>query len=399
MYHFDNPDLPTLQPWVLRRPSRRRSASSPSATPTSTGSTSTGQQLPYIDRLILEVVDGKLIPVKTGAGETDLQAPRPRLQGLHLPQGERGPQRADDAAVARPRAAPIWRSIPTSTPPTRSGAGCSATCASAARCRSASTATRSARSSISASAIAGNNTVLPESPLYRPEYRYALRRVRPGRGQPPARRDRPDKRDDDGVRLLPDGRPMDLIVETSGEDNEQTDVLELVDRELARDRHQGLHQALGPADDAQPRLCRRGPDVDVVRHRQRRADRRHGPLRLRPDHPAPAAMAEMGPVLRDQRPGRRAAGSARGQAAARSCTTTGARRRTTEERREIWHEMLDDLQRAGATRSAWSPACCSRSRADERLRNLPEEAIFNWEPHGQFGIYLPDTFWFEDGTE
>ena len=31
-----------------------------------------GQQLPYIDRVILEVVDSKLIPVKTGAGETDL---------------------------------------------------------------------------------------------------------------------------------------------------------------------------------------------------------------------------------------------------------------------------------------------------------------------------------------
>ena len=29
------------------------------------------------------------------------------------------------------------------------------------------------------------------------------------------------------------------------------------------------------------------------------------------------------------------------------------------------------------------------------LRNLPEEAIFNYEPHGQFGIYLLDTFWYD----
>jgi peptide/nickel transport system substrate-binding protein len=35
--------------------------------------------------------------------------------------------------------------------------------------------------------------------------------------------------------------------------------------------------------------------------------------------------------------------------------------------------------------------------AHEDLRNLPDEAIFNWEPGAQFGIYRPDTFWFENG--
>ena len=29
-----------------------------------------------------------------------------------------------------------------------------------------------------------------------------------------------------------------------------------------------------------------------------------------------------------------------------------------------------------------------------KLRNLPEEAIFNWEPQGQIGIYRPDTFFY-----
>ena len=37
-----------------------------------------------------------------------------------------------------------------------------------------------------------------------------------------------DKRRDDGTRLLPDGRPMEIVVEASGEDNEQSDVLEIV---------------------------------------------------------------------------------------------------------------------------------------------------------------------------
>jgi peptide/nickel transport system substrate-binding protein len=29
------------------------------------------------------------------------------------------------------------------------------------------------------------------------------------------------------------------------------------------------------------------------------------------------------------------------------------------------------------------------------LRNLPEDGVWNWEPGAQFGIYKPDTFWFE----
>ena len=29
------------------------------------------------------------------------------------------------------------------------------------------------------------------------------------------------------------------------------------------------------------------------------------------------------------------------------------------------------------------------------LRNLPDEAVYNWEPGAQFGIYRPDTFWFD----
>ena len=36
------------------------------------------------------------------------------------------------------------------------------------------------------------------------------------------------KRDARGLRLLPDGRPMEIIVDTAGESTEETDVLELV---------------------------------------------------------------------------------------------------------------------------------------------------------------------------
>ena len=29
------------------------------------------------------------------------------------------------------------------------------------------------------------------------------------------------------------------------------------------------------------------------------------------------------------------------------------------------------------------------------LRNVPEEGIFNWDPGAQFGIYRPETFWWD----
>jgi peptide/nickel transport system substrate-binding protein len=70
---------------------------------------------------------------------------------------------------------------------------------------------------------------------------------------------------------------------------------------------------------------------------------------------------------------------------------------TTEARREIWHQMLEiyseQVYTIGIIAGVPQPVV-----ADQDLRNLPEEAIFNWEPGAQFGIYRPDTFWFENGA-
>ena len=69
---------------------------------------------------------------------------------------------------------------------------------------------------------------------------------------------------------------------------------------------------------------------------------------------------------------------------------------TTEARREIWHQILEiyseQVFSIGIIAAVPQPVV-----ADEDLRNLPDEAIFNWEPGAQFGIHRPDTFWFDDG--
>ncbi|MCY4222120.1 MAG: ABC transporter substrate-binding protein, partial [Thiotrichales bacterium] len=72
-YKNTNPDLPSLQPWVntTAPPSQRFvSVRNPYFHRVDTN----GRQLPYIDRVVVNIADGKLVPAKTGAGESDLQA-------------------------------------------------------------------------------------------------------------------------------------------------------------------------------------------------------------------------------------------------------------------------------------------------------------------------------------
>src|SRR5690606_35795697 len=72
------------------------------------------------------------------------------------------------------------------------------------------------------------NTVLPESPLFRPEYAAAYAAFDPQAADRLLDEAGLDKRDEDGLRLLPDGRPAHLVIESAGESTLETDVLELV---------------------------------------------------------------------------------------------------------------------------------------------------------------------------
>ncbi|NQV80613.1 MAG: ABC transporter substrate-binding protein, partial [Alphaproteobacteria bacterium] len=73
LYKFDNPDLPTLQPWmnITRPPANRFEAvRNPYYHRIDEG----GHQLPYIDRIFMSQASAQLIPAKAGSGEVDLQA-------------------------------------------------------------------------------------------------------------------------------------------------------------------------------------------------------------------------------------------------------------------------------------------------------------------------------------
>jgi len=64
-------------------------------------------------------------------------------------------------------------------------------------------------------------------------------------------------------------------------------------------------------------------------------------------------------------------------------------------RREIWEKMLDlhtnYVFSIGLTAGVRQPVVVSN-----RLHNVPTNGIYNWDPGAHFGIYQPDTFWFDE---
>src|SRR5215469_12247416 len=73
MYRADNRDLPSLDPWVLKTkfPASRLVFD---RNPYYYRVDGAGHQLPYIDRVVISIASSEIIPAKTGAGESDLQA-------------------------------------------------------------------------------------------------------------------------------------------------------------------------------------------------------------------------------------------------------------------------------------------------------------------------------------
>ena len=226
MYRFDNPELPTLQPWrnTTTAPAVRFVAA---RNPYYHRVDAAGRQLPYIDRALLDIADGNLIPAKTGSGESDLQA-----RGLYfnsytfLKAGEK----RHDYSVR------LWRSVRGSRLALYPNlnvrdAPWRALIRDVRFRRALSLAiNRHEINQVIYYGLGreGNNSVLPMSVLYRPEYGSAWASYDLDAASALLDEMGLTMRDSRGVRLMADGRALEIIVETAGEDTEQTDVLELI---------------------------------------------------------------------------------------------------------------------------------------------------------------------------
>src|SRR5579862_1886231 len=391
MYRDDNPDLPSLDPWILKTtlPADRIVFE---RNPYYYRVDGAGHQLPYIDRVVLSIANSRIIPAKTGAGESDLQARYLSFDDYtFLKAGEA----ANDYKVLLWRTGPgsqlalypnlnvddpVWRGLVRDV-----------------RFRRAlSLATN--RHEINqviyfGLAIEGQNTVLPQSPLYQPNFRQAWAQYDVREANRLLDLIGLTKRGGDNVRLLPDGRPMELIVEYSGELPQSPDVLELI-----RDswRHIGIRLFAKPA---QLTLFRRrvfSGEAQMSLDKGIENGLAHAtssPWEFAPTTEEELEWPKWGQYY-----------ETKGRAGEPPDLPTAIQLRdlfrqwlaTAEEddQRAVWLQMLkiwaDAVFTIGTVGGVLQPVVVA-----DMLRNVPKDGIYNWDPGAFFGMYKPDHFWWE----
>jgi peptide/nickel transport system substrate-binding protein len=388
MYRNDNPDLPTLEPWVLQtRPPAERFVFV--RNPYFHRVDANGLQLPYVDRVAMAISDVKLIPLKVNAGEADLQARGLAFNNYTFlrqasKQGAFDVRLWDTAKGAQlalypnlNAEDPVWRRL-NRDPRFR-------------RALSLAVNRREINQVVYFGlALEGHNTVLPGSPLHEASLRTArfdlaeANRLLDEIGLP-----RVSRR---GLRLLPDGRPLEIVVETAGEDTEQTDVLQLIhdswleagiklfikpsQREYFRNRvfagksvmtiwggvENGMispstsPEEFAPLSQQQLQWPKWGQYVETG-----------GRSGQAIDDPVARELLALNDVWRN----------ADGDAA----------------RMAAWRRILaihaEQVFTIGLVANVPQPVVVST-----RLRNVPATGIYNWDPGAFFGIYRPDSFWF-----
>lgn len=388
-YRNDNPALPTLDPWILKTapPSERflfvRNPYYHRVDPQ-------GRQLPYIDEVVMNVADGKIIPAKTGAGESDLQARYIRFDNYtFLKESEK---RIDQSVLLWRTAVgsqftlypnlnvndPVWRNLFRDV--------------RFRRALSLAIDRHEVNQVIYYGlAIESANTVLPESPLFKPEYQKAWSGFDLDQANALLDEIGLTKRNARGFRLLPDGRPLEVVVETAGESSEQADILELI-----RDTWQK----------AGVRLLIKTSQREVFRNRIFAGDTMMSvwtgldnglPTQdLSPEELAPTNQQQLQwPKWGQYFETRGKAGEAPDMDVAKQLLTYNQEWRTAtkeEEKLDAWTHMLeihaDQVFTIGVVAGALQPVVITN-----RLRNVPVKGVYAWEPGAHFGIYKPDTFW------
>lgn len=388
-YKLSNPDLPTLQPWqLMTRPPAERFVAE--RNPYFHRVDVNGVQLPYADRLIMTVVEGKLIPVKVGGGEVDLQA-----RGLQFKDAtflKENEERSDmvtrlwTTAVGSELALypnlnandPLWREAFRDV-----------------RVRRALSLAidRHAISQFLYFGIAkpANNSILPQSPLYRPEYAKAYTELDIEKANALLDEAGYTERDGSGIRLLPDGRPMEIVVETAGSNIQESDMLELIG---------GMWREIGV------QLLNKPGQVEVLRNRIFSGETlmtvgtgiENGvPTAMTiPEAFAPTNQIHyQWPKWGQHYETKGSAGEAPDLPEAQQLFdlfTQWKEAGDQESRAKIWDQMLaiwtDNVFTIGTVNEVRQPVSVKTT-----LANVPEDGLYNWEPGAFFGIYHPDTFW------
>ena len=226
MYNNDNPDLPTLNAWKLvTAPPAQRFVFE--RNPYYYRVDEKGVQLPYLDRIIFTVVAANLIPAKAGLGESDLQ---PRYLGL------RDYTFLRDAAKNSGIKVLLWEKGSGSEvafhPNLNANDETWRKLNRDVRFRRALSLAID-REELSEVVFGGMatpsaNTIMPRSALFKPEYAKAWANHDSKMADKLLDEAGLDKRDGDGIRLLPDGKPAIVVIEHTSDKSDEVDAMTLV---------------------------------------------------------------------------------------------------------------------------------------------------------------------------
>jgi peptide/nickel transport system substrate-binding protein len=390
MYGNDNPAMPVLQPWIVTTASPAQKFSF-KRNPHFHRVDKSGVQLPYLDAIEVTIADRDLIPIKAAAGETHLQA-----QGLNvadmtaLRQNEaKGKFRArawpslKGAHVALyPNLTvtdPVWRKLNRDV-----------------RFRRALSLgiDRPEINKVLFFGLAtpGNNAPVAPSPFASPRWTNADASFDPKAANALLDQIGLIKRGPGGVRLLPDGRPLEIVVESAGESKEEIDVLQLISQH---------YKALGI------NFLFKASDRNAMRNRAYSGaavmtafsgwDNGAPTPEMSPDELAPVWQTGLAwPKWGQYYETSGKAGEKPDIPAALELLALNGKWRLAKpaERTAIWSRMLEihTAERfiIGVVSGALQPVVVSKS-----LRNVPEQGRWGWDPGAQFGMYRMDSFWLD----
>ena len=389
MYNNDNPDLPTLNGWKLMTPAPAQRFVF-ERNPYYYRIDDNGQQLPYLDRVVFTVAATNLIPAKAGLGEADLQPRYLNMRDYTFLRKSSKSSRVDVRLWESGSGSQLalypnlnikddgWRKLMRDV-----------------RFRRALSLAidRDELNEVVYIGLAkpSNNTIMQRSVLFKPEYasKWATHDLKL------ANRLLDEigltKRNDLGTRLMSDGRPAILIVEHASEETEDADALSLIADQWKK---VGIKLLFKPQTRENFRLrtfsgeammtayagiTTAVPTVDT------------SPKEFAPTMQGGLQWSRWGMFIESK--GKQGEKCDMQQA----CVLLDYLRQwetSTDEatRRKAWDQILeataDQVFSIGTVNGIRQPIVVG-----PKVRNVPKEGYYAWDPGGYIGLYKPDTFW------
>jgi peptide/nickel transport system substrate-binding protein len=389
MYLNSNVDMPTLNPWVLTTvpPAQRFTFV---RNPYFHRIDRKGQQLPYVDEVIMTVAAPNLIPAKAGLGEADLQSRYLKMRDYTFlrKSAKQSGIRVYLWVSGSCSQLALYPNLNTSNEEWRK-------LMRDVRFRRALSLAID-REDLNESVYLGlakpsNNTIMELSELFKPEYATRWATYDPKQANELLDQAGLNKRSPDGMRLLPSGRRATIVVELSSEETEDADVLTVIAEHW---KEVGIKLLTKPQSLENFRLRAFSGDAIMTAYA--------GYVTAAPT--VDTSPREFAPVMQGglqwSRWGMYV--ESKGQQG-EQCDMPSACKlvdylkewETSTDatvRREAWHKILaanaDEVYSIGTVNGIRQPVVIG-----PKVHNVPKEGYHAWDPGGYIGLYQPDTFW------